>query len=193
MELETIAEPDDLDVLDILNLIFDDEPMMAHVLVFKLLRDHGNEYTKDEIASHIPRSRRQIRRVLNDLESRGLVSRVIPDEIYRKPHRWKAVPVTEYGAEEHQPKERFDYGPGWDSKKKNAVRRRDGYECQGCGMSNERHESMFNEVLHVHHVVKARSFDDPHKRNAMENLVTLCHFCHTKWENIGLRPSVIGG
>lgn len=81
-----------------------------------------------------------------------------------------------------------DYGKGWNREKKRAVRERDGHECQSCGMPQSKHLEVYGERLHVHHIVKAREFDDAGKRNAMENLIALCGSCHVKWEGIPLRP-----
>jgi 5-methylcytosine-specific restriction endonuclease McrA len=49
--------------------------------------------------------------------------------------------------------------------------------------------------LHVHHLKKARNVSDPEKRNAPENLITLCRDCHQKWEKMadaGLVPELVG-
>lgn len=82
------------------------------------------------------------------------------------------------------------YGPGWNQEKKETVRERDGYKCQDCGMEQDEHLERHGEKLHVHHIQKARSFDDPAERNDESNLITLCRSCHLgKWEQMpGLRP-----
>ena len=86
------------------------------------------------------------------------------------------------------------YGPGWNDAKKEAVRERDGRVCQdpGCGRTEEDHLMIFGEKHTVHHIMKARQFDDPEKHNAMSNLITLCRApCHRKWERMSpLRPDV---
>lgn len=83
------------------------------------------------------------------------------------------------------------YGPGFGPEKKEKVRERDDRECQHCGRSEEEHLEKYGTKHHVHHIQKARHFDDPKKRNDMENLVTLCHGpCHATWERMSpLRPS----
>lgn len=88
---------------------------------------------------------------------------------------------------------RPNYGPGWNDSKKEAVRERDDRTCQHCGMSEEDHLEKFGRKHSVHHIQKARSFDDPEKRNAMSNLITLCHGdCHARFEQMApLRPEVI--
>jgi 5-methylcytosine-specific restriction endonuclease McrA len=83
--------------------------------------------------------------------------------------RWKGGPAP--------------YGKGWTQQKREAVRERDSHECQDCGLTSEEHHEQYGEKLHVHHIRPAREFDDPEKRNAKENLITLCHGCHLgKWE-----------
>jgi len=84
---------------------------------------------------------------------------------------------------------RAPYGSGWSKRKRERVRERDGRECQSCGMAESEHRDRYNRRLHVHHIQKARQFDDPEQRNAMENLVTLCLSCHNYWEQMTpLRP-----
>lgn len=76
------------------------------------------------------------------------------------------------------------YGEGWSERKKKAVRKRDGNECQHCGMTNEGHLDEHGISLHVHHIRPAREFDSDRERNAMENLITLCISCHPLWEKM---------
>lgn len=83
------------------------------------------------------------------------------------------------------------YGPGWTKQKRTAVRKRDGFKCQSCGMSNEECKEEYGMKLHVHHIIPAREVDDPQKRNHIENLVSLCQGCHKKWEGIPLKPVLI--
>lgn len=73
-----------------------------------------------------------------------------------------------------------DYGDGWNEEKRETVRERDDYECQVCGIQ----QGEINEKLHVHHIRKARKFDDDEKRNATENLISLCRSCHKRAERI---------
>lgn len=45
--------------------------------------------------------------------------------------------------------------------------------------------------LDVHHIMKARDFDNDAERNAESNLVGLCRSCHSTWEKMSpLRPQV---
>ncbi len=80
-----------------------------------------------------------------------------------------------------------DYGPGW-NKLREAVRRRDGYRCQVCGMpetSGRQHD--------VHHKVPFRSFTSAVEANRMENLITLCPADHRKAEqNVRMRSGLAG-
>lgn len=80
------------------------------------------------------------------------------------------------------------YGKGWNKSKREKVRKRDEYECQFCGTSQEEHREKYNTALHVHHIKPARKFDHPKERNSMDNLVTLCCVCHPKAENGKLGP-----
>jgi len=75
-----------------------------------------------------------------------------------------------------------DYGVGWNEEKKEEVRKRDGCKCRDCGITNERHNSVFGCSLHIHHIHPASEFEFGSERNALENLVTLCAECHMKWE-----------
>lgn len=86
--------------------------------------------------------------------------------------------------------ESFDYGPGWNHRKREQVRNRDGRVCQDCGMTAIQHRMKYDLRLNVHHIQSARSFDDVEKRNAMGNLLTLCQSCHPKWNRLSpLRPA----
>jgi DNA-binding CsgD family transcriptional regulator len=87
------------------------------------------------------------------------------------------------------------YGHGWNISKKREVRKRDNHTCQDprCSVTQTDHIDKHDEKLHVHHLRKARNVDDPEKRNAKENLITLCRNCHTRWEKIadaGLVPQL---
>lgn len=66
------------------------------------------------------------------------------------------------------------YGEGWNPKKRESVRNQQNRECLGCGKD----ETDIGQNLDVHHVRKARSFDDPLERNDSSNLVALCRDCH---------------
>jgi len=90
---------------------------------------------------------------------------------------------------------RVPYGSGWNERKRQAVRVRDNHTCQDprCSVTQAEHVDEHDEKLHVHHLRKARDVDDPEKRNAKENLITLCRGCHRRWEKIadaGLVPQI---
>jgi DEAD/DEAH box helicase domain-containing protein len=85
-----------------------------------------------------------------------------------------------------------EYGPGWKALRE-AVRARDGYRCQVCGVpeSGRQHD--------VHHKTPFRTFmrsgiDEPLlAANRPENLVTLCASCHRKVEeNVRMRSGLAG-
>jgi DEAD/DEAH box helicase domain-containing protein len=85
-----------------------------------------------------------------------------------------------------------DYGHDW-PKVREAVRARDGYRCQVCGIpeGERQHE--------VHHKAPFRSFrtedgvPDVHRANRPDNLTTLCPTCHRKVEqNVRMRSGLTG-
>lgn len=82
------------------------------------------------------------------------------------------------------------YGNGWNERKKETVRKRDNRECQNCGRSEPEHIEKYGERHTIHHIQKARHFDNAEQRNSIDNLVTLCKGkCHTEWERMSpLRP-----
>lgn len=81
------------------------------------------------------------------------------------------------------------YGPGWQSKR-DKVRERDGFECQGCGLTESEHVEEHGTELHVHHIKPFRTFDSREEANKLSNLVTLCLSCHRKYEGIPLKPQL---
>lgn len=72
------------------------------------------------------------------------------------------------------------YGPNWRQQRRSA-RRRDGYICQRCGVSEE----TLGRQLDVHHIVPFRCFGVERylEANAMSNLVSLCAVCHLTVEH----------
>ena len=82
------------------------------------------------------------------------------------------------------------YGPNWEKQRRKA-RERDNYKCQDCGIK----ESEYRKELSVHHITRLmyykRNYDDPEwyeRANRLDNLITFCKSCHSKWEGIPLRP-----
>jgi DEAD/DEAH box helicase domain-containing protein len=69
-----------------------------------------------------------------------------------------------------------NYSPGW-NRLRETVRLRDGYRCQGCGLSENG-----NRQHAVHHKIPFRQFLSANEANRMDNLVTLCPSCHRKAE-----------
>lgn len=55
-------------------------------------------------------------------------------------------------------------------------RERDNNCCQICGKTYEENE---NHNMDVHHIRKYRLFEDPKEANKLENLISLCHSCHS--------------
>lgn len=83
-------------------------------------------------------------------------------------------------------------GPQWGVRQR-AVRERDDYTCQHCGLSQEEH----GEALHVHHIIPFRKFryipgvnENYKQANDPGNLIALCRRCHALAERglISVRP-----
>ena len=88
-----------------------------------------------------------------------------------------------------------DYGPGW-NRLREAVRQRDGYRCQVCGVAESG-----SRPHDVHHKVPFRQFPSAADKvpgsygeaNRMDNLVTLCPSCHHKAEtNLRMKSGLAG-
>ena len=62
----------------------------------------------------------------------------------------------------------FDFTP----KLKEQIRKRDNYECQFCGMTEEEHLKKYHKVLEVHHK------DHNRKNTKRSNLITTCKKCN---------------
>lgn len=84
-----------------------------------------------------------------------------------------------------------DYGPSWTEERKEQVRAQHDYRCQSCGKTQAWNLEEYGRRLCVHHIHRARKFDDHEKRNALSNLIPLCHGCHKKWDGIPLKPTLI--
>lgn len=76
--------------------------------------------------------------------------------------------------------EQFSYGAGWNDSKKERVRDQQDRQCYICEID----ESELDHRLHVHHIQKARSFNDSIEANDIDNLVALCPSCHRKCESM---------
>lgn len=59
---------------------------------------------------------------------------------------------------------------------------RDNNRCQDCGSPDN---------LHAHHIKPVRTFDNPSDAHYVENLVTLCKYCHRSWEGRQARPVLL--
>lgn len=101
----------------------------------------------------------------------------------------------------------YPYGSGWESIRQEIIQR-DGYECVSCGVNDEKHYDEYGFSLHVHHLIKIRSFFDDFTTDELEelndgnpsdelvqraekratranheaNLVTVCIDCHDELE-----------
>lgn len=72
------------------------------------------------------------------------------------------------------------YGEEWNRKKRMKVRRRDGFGCQECGMTQREHMEEYGQRLDVHHIEKRREFLRGKEANRMDNLELLCRKCHAR-------------
>jgi len=66
------------------------------------------------------------------------------------------------------------YGPEFDNTLKESVRKRDNYQCQLCGLTEEEHLVILGCSLNVHHI----DYDKLH--NILSNLISLCKQCHCR-------------
>lgn len=82
----------------------------------------------------------------------------------------------------------WTYGSNWSKKRREALER-DNYTCQGCGKKADECIEEFGKRLSVHHITPIREFEMVEKANTLDNLVSLCHQCHPRWEGIPVRPT----
>lgn len=76
------------------------------------------------------------------------------------------------------------YGPNWYEQRRKA-RKRDGYECVACGVTDAKHKERYGWELEVHHIIAAGWFgDDYESMNDLSNLITLCRPHHLKYERL---------
>ena len=81
------------------------------------------------------------------------------------------------------------YGKSWNDQRK-AARKRDGYRCQYCGITQKK----LGRQLDVHHIIPRSEFNgDEAKANALSNLISLCKSCHRKAETgkIPIQPTLV--
>lgn len=87
------------------------------------------------------------------------------------------------------------YGPNW-HRQARAARKRDGYRCQCCGITQKNGRRSFD----VHHIVPFRTFgyirdknNNYEQANDLSNLITLCQQCHAKAEAklIPIQPTLL--
>jgi len=69
------------------------------------------------------------------------------------------------------------YGINW-VEQKNKARKRDNYTCQLCAKKENK------KAFDVHHKIPFRKFGIKRylEANSLDNLITLCNFCHSKYE-----------
>ncbi len=69
---------------------------------------------------------------------------------------------------------KYGYSFNFNKELKELIRKRDNYECQMCGCSQEKCQEEHNEKLCVHHINYNK------KNNNPDNLISLCKRCHAK-------------
>lgn len=62
----------------------------------------------------------------------------------------------------------------FNKKLKDEIRKRDGYKCNLCGLTQVEHLIKYREKLHPHHIDYDKSHADP------KRLITLCRICNSK-------------
>jgi len=67
-----------------------------------------------------------------------------------------------------------DYPEEFNDKLKEKIRKRDNYQCQLCGITEEEYIIVFGERLTVHHI------DYNKNNNNEDNLISLCRSCHAR-------------
>lgn len=82
-----------------------------------------------------------------------------------------------------------DYGPSYNRQREKALQR-DNHECRACGMTQSEHKQEKGEQLHIHHIRPFRKYgiENHQEANRLENLITLCQRCHTRWEGVPVAP-----
>lgn len=75
------------------------------------------------------------------------------------------------------------YGENWEEQRTKALKR-DNYECQRCGMAQEKHKEKTGKSLHVHHISNKKNFANDKEMNKLSNLVSLCGSCHAVLEGL---------
>jgi len=82
--------------------------------------------------------------------------------------------IVKNTAEYYKQENRFRYSISFNKQLKDKIRKRDGYKCCICGISQKFYKKKYNKHLSVHHI-------DYDKQNCKEdNLISLCQSCHAK-------------
>jgi len=75
------------------------------------------------------------------------------------------------------------HGPNWSAQRRKA-KKRDGYSCVECLMTEQESIKKFGQLLHVHHKIPFRKFDSYREANRLRNLETLCATDHRRTEAV---------
>lgn len=71
-------------------------------------------------------------------------------------------------------RKKLPYSPDFTNELKLEIRKRDGFKCQCCGMTNEEHIIVIGYNLTIHHISYCKGDNRP------ENLITLCNQCNVR-------------
>ena len=77
----------------------------------------------------------------------------------------------------------LEYGPEWREKREKAIQR-DGESCRRCGAERSTVRDRTRRDLHVHHIQKLKTFDNPSDAHELDNLLTVCSGCHAAIEGL---------
>lgn len=102
--------------------------------------------------------------------------------------QWRSENIYGEGHPDYKENTRKHYGASWVVARENRIEK-DGYECRACGMTREEHKARYGRDLPVHHVIPLRKFDDRETGHSIDNLVTACDACHSRFEGLPVFPA----
>lgn len=143
-----------------------------------------NKLSRDMLINELERLEDEVERVpfVSDMKDRGRWG-IMP--YYREFGSWKeALEAAGFELPDRPHFTSGNYGAGWNESTKSRIRERDGKKCVDCEMNQATHLDRYGRRLHVHHITPASVLEDPERRNAEKNLISLCISCHAKWDRV---------